>query len=49
MNYIVTEAHGGVEYAIIVTEENGHNKVFCKLGDADTDALDCQKGIVVER
>ena len=28
MNYIVIETHDGAAYAIIVTDENGENKVF---------------------
>ncbi|MCC8423550.1 hypothetical protein [Mucilaginibacter sp. UR6-11] len=48
MSYIVIETHGGAEYAIIVTDENGGNKVFDELADANAEAADCQDGIVIE-
>ncbi|MFD2145750.1 MULTISPECIES: hypothetical protein [Mucilaginibacter] len=48
MNYIVIEMHGGAEYAIIVTDENGQNKVFEERQEAEAEAADCQDGIVIE-
>jgi len=47
MNYIVIERHGGPEYAIIVTDEDGNNKVFDTEDEAQMEADDCQYGIVV--
>ena len=46
MSYIVIETHGGAEYAIIVPNEDGGNKVFDELAEAE--ATDCQDGVVVE-
>jgi hypothetical protein len=48
MSYIVIETHGGAEYAIIVTDENGENKVFDDKSEAEAEAANCQDGIVVE-
>jgi hypothetical protein len=48
MKYIVIESFGGAQYAIIVTDENGENKVFDELADAEAEAADCQDGIVIE-
>ena len=48
MSYIVIETHGGAEYAIIVTDENGNNLVFDNKDDAEEEAADCQDGIVIE-
>lgn len=48
MSYIVIETHGGAEYAIIVTDEDGQNKVFDDRADADAEAADCQDGSVIE-
>ena len=48
MSYLVIETHGGAECAIIVTDENGGNKVFDELADAEAEAADCQDGVVVE-
>jgi uncharacterized protein YrzB (UPF0473 family) len=48
MSYIVNEKHGGAEYAIIVTDENGQNKTFDELKDAEAEAAGCQDGMVVE-
>jgi len=47
MQYIVIECHGGAEYAIVVTNENGENKVFDTQEEAQAEADDCQNGIVV--
>ncbi len=46
--YIVIEKFGGAEYAIIVTDENGNNKVFTDKVEAQKEADDCQDGIVVK-
>ncbi len=46
--YIVIEKHGGAEYAIIVTNEDGENKIFDNEEEAQAEADDCQDGIVVE-
>ena len=48
MNYIVIETHGGAAYAIIVTDQNGENKVFDDKSEAEAEATDCQDGIVIE-
>lgn len=48
MAYIVIEKHGGPEYAIIVTDENGDNKIFDKEEEAQSEADDCQDGMVIE-
>jgi hypothetical protein len=48
MSYIVIETHSGAEYAIIVTDETGQNKVFDELQEAELEAADCQDGIVIE-
>lgn len=48
MRYIVLETHGGPEYAIVVMDEDGNNKVFDNLEDARKEADECQAGIVVE-
>ncbi len=45
--YIVIECHGGPEYAIIVTDENGNNKVFNTYKEAKKEADDCQDGLIV--
>lgn len=45
--YIVIEKHGGWEYAIIITDENGDIKVFDSIVEAELEATDCQDGIVV--
>lgn len=46
--YIVIETHGGAEYATICTDENGNNKVFDNIENAQAEANDCQDGVVVE-
>lgn len=45
--YLVLELHGGPEYAAIVTDEDGNNRVFCNREDAEAEASDCQDGLVV--
>ena len=47
MNYIVIEKHGGPEYAIIVTDENGNDLVFDEYDQAEQEAKNCQQGLVV--
>ena len=47
MSYIVIEKHGGWEYASIVTDENGDNKLFDSLEEAQAEANECQDGFVV--
>lgn len=46
--FIVIECHGGPEYAIIVVDEDGNNKVFDSERDALAEASECQDGRVVE-
>ena len=46
--YIVIEKFGGAEYATIVTDENGNNKVFNNIQDANAEADECQDGMVIE-
>lgn len=46
--YVVIEKFGGAEYAAIVTDEEGNNKVFDTFEEAQAEADDCQDGIVVE-
>ena len=48
MSYIVIECHGGPEYAIICTTEEGDNKVFDTLEDAQAEVDDCQNGMIIE-
>ncbi|HEY2581974.1 MAG TPA: hypothetical protein VGI43_09210 [Mucilaginibacter sp.] len=48
MSYIIIETHGGPEYAIIVTDEQGNNLVFDSRSEAESEAADCQDGIVIE-
>jgi len=48
MEYIVIETHGGAEYAIIVTNQEGNNLVFDSREEAEAEAADWQDGIVVE-
>lgn len=45
--YIVIEKHGGPEYAIICTDQEGNNKVFDTPEDAQREADECQDGVVV--
>jgi hypothetical protein len=46
--YIVLELLGGPEYAAIVTDEDGNNRVFDSREDAEAESADCQDGIIVE-
>ena len=46
--FIVIEIHGGAEYATIVTDQDGNNLVFDNYSEAETEAKDCQVGIVIE-
>lgn len=48
MAYLIIETHGGPEYAAIVTDENGENKVFDTELEAEIEAADCQEGIIFE-
>jgi len=48
MSYILIELHGGPEYAIIVTNQDGNNLVFETREEAETEAADCQDGLIVE-
>ena len=45
--FIVLELHGGAEYACICSNEDGTVKVFDNINDANEEAKDCQKGMVV--
>jgi len=46
--HIVLELHGGPEYAAIVTDEDGNNRVFDNREDAEAEADDCQDGLVID-
>lgn len=46
--YIVIEKHGGPQYAIIVTNENGENMIFDTREEAQIEANDCQDGVILE-
>ena len=46
--YIVIECHGGPEYAIIVTHEDGTNKIFDTAVEAMVEVNDCQDGLIVQ-
>lgn len=46
--YIIIETHGGPQYAIIVTDQDGNNLVFETREDAETEAADCQDGIIIK-
>lgn len=46
MEYIVIETHGGLEYASIVTDESGKNKIFYDYDEALEEAAECQEGVV---
>lgn len=48
MSFIVIETHGGAEYAIIITDQDGNNLVFDSREEAEQEAADCQYGIVIE-
>ena len=48
MLYIIIEKFGGAEYASIVTDENGNNKVFNDIKEAQKEADSCQDGIVID-
>ena len=45
--YIVIEAHGGLQYAGIVLDEEGNNKVFNTIEEASQEKELCQDGIIV--
>jgi len=45
--YIVIEKHGGWEYAAIVTDRDGNNRIFDTIEEAQKKANECQDGIVV--
>jgi len=47
-NHLVLELHGGPEYAAIVTDEGGNNRVFENREDAEAEAAECQDGMVVD-
>jgi hypothetical protein len=46
--FIVIEKFGGAEFATIVTNEEGENKIFDNRDEAQAEADDCQDGVVVE-
>lgn len=46
--YLVLELHSGPEYAAIVTDEDGNNRVFDNRKDAEAEAADCQDGLVID-
>lgn len=45
--FIVIENHGGPEYATIVTDKQGNNRVFNTQEEAQKEANECQDGIVI--
>jgi hypothetical protein len=47
MSYLIIEMHGGPLYAAIVTDTDGNNLVFETLEEAETEAQDCQDGLIV--
>lgn len=47
MSFIVIEKHGGFEYAGIVIDEHGNNKIFDNYIDAQKEADQCQDGMVI--
>ncbi|MEO7214697.1 hypothetical protein [Mucilaginibacter sp.] len=46
--YLVLEMHGGAEFAVICTDEDGNNLIFTNKQDAEEEASNCQEGLVVE-
>ena len=48
MSFVVIEAFGGPDCAIICTDESGNNLVFDNKEEAEKEAEDCQDGFVVE-
>lgn len=46
--YLVLEIHGGPQYAAICTDTDGNNLVFDNRLQAETEASDCQNGLIVE-
>lgn len=46
MSFIIIETFGGPDYAIVVTDENGYNKVFEDREAAEAEAAECQLGVV---
>ncbi len=48
MSFIILESHGGAAYTIICTDEDGNNLVFDTQEEAETEAAQCQDGIIVE-
>lgn len=48
MSFIVIECHGGAACAAIATDTDGNNLVFDTREEAETEASDCQDGIIVE-
>ena len=47
-NYLIIEKHRGPEYTIIVTDQDGNNLVFGTRDEAETKAVDCQDGLIIE-
>lgn len=48
MSSIVIEKLNGAEYAIIITNEEGVNRIFDDLADAEAEAADGQDGVGIE-
>ena len=46
--FLVIEMFGGIEHSLIVTDEDGNNKVFHTYEEAQLEADECQDGVVVE-
>lgn len=47
MYIVIEKQHDNWDYAIVVTDEQGNNKVFDTLKEAQAEANDCQNGIIV--
>lgn len=48
MSFLVLETHGGAEYVIVCTDENGNNLVFDTREQAEAEAAECQDGRIFE-
>jgi hypothetical protein len=46
--FILIETHGGAQYAAIVTDTDGNNRIFDNRETAEAEAADCQDPVIVE-